>query len=291
MRISNPLRIVSSLAFGLVVVLAGLTFGSHFNPAPPEVPYQAPRPPLPIELPPITPPAPTHASEFLQKLEKATNPLYADVDGNVRFICTATAIQKIPTGYIFLTARHCVADPRLQGWFVVIDKKSDTPYIKATVLLAGDLYTDAALLQVNTLLDIPTVPLGDERLLSISSRVEYFGFPQNLGKFYFEGYVTSLKIGPPAYSDPQWNGDLGLTIQIGPGSSGSALVDPQQEAIVGVVTGVTYSRLGGPILSMATPVSKVRVLVSDYKAGRTKSAVDVGLFDRIFGIGPFGRHN
>lgn len=289
MRISN-IPLVRKL-FLFVGIVAGLAAGSVLwdtvsllqETAPPAIPYQAPHPPIAAEIPPAeTAPITAHVPGFRDRLEKATVQFYANIGGSTRFICTATAIQKTQTGYIFLTARHCVAIMSASDFYVVVDPKSDTPFIRATVLLAGGPDTDAAIVSINTPLDIPTIPVGDERLTGLGARVEYFGFPLNLGKLYFEGYVSANKIGPPAYPEPQWNGDLGLTIQVGPGSSGSALVDPNQEAIVGVVTGLTVKAPGGIILTMATPASKVRTLVTDYKTGRApKNQDDADPFENM----------
>lgn len=285
MRISSRL----TKLIGGALIVAGLTLYAVIyctlppSTTTPRFPFQAPHPPIAFELPPAVPTAPTHASNFRDNLEKATNKLYANIGGATRFVCTTTAIQRTATGYIFLTARHCVAIESATDFYIVIDPKSDTPFIRATVLLAGGQDTDAALISINTPINIPVIPLGDERLIGTASRVEYFGYPQELGKLYFEGYVSQVKIGPPTYADPQWEGDLGLTIPVAPGSSGSALVDPNQEAIVGVVTGATVSRFGGAILTMATPASRVRVLVTDYKTGHVRHIQDDSWIRKFFG--------
>lgn len=269
-RTLGEIVLASVICVGLI--FTGANIQQYVQNRPAEVlKVQPPAPPSPVEVPPAVTSSRANTPDFRDRLSKATNPLYADFnDQGPRFICTTTAIQKVKGGYILLTARHCVVDMRFKVFFVIIDKDSDTPYIRASLLVAGGPDTDAALLQINTPLDIPVIPVGDERLISVGSKVEYFGYPMNLGKLFFEGYVSAAKIGPPAYDQPQWNGDLGITIQIGPGSSGSALVDPNQEAIVGVVTGVTVSPFGGPILGMATPAKKVRQLISEQKNGRIR---------------------
>lgn len=271
MRTSNRMFVP---ILGAIALVGAIVWGLCISPTltAPVLPFQAPHPPVEVQL--QQPQAPTKHltgdAAFRDKLSKAVAPLYADIDGSTRFICTATAIQKNSTGYVFLTARHCVQGiPGIRNWFVVIHQDSDTPYIRAIPLIVGAQDTDAALLQVNTTIGIPTISVGDERAVALGSRVEYIGYPMNLGKLYFEGYVSALKIGPPEYDTPQWNGDLGITIQIAPGSSGSALIDPTSGVVIGVMTGATTNRFGGVILSMATPASKVRQLVQDYKDGHT----------------------
>jgi Trypsin-like peptidase domain len=272
-----------------LTILAGWYSGNQYirynqyHPAP-EQPFHAPPPPTPINIAP-EPVAPivAHVPGFMDRLKQATVQLYFDGGDGPRFTCTATAIQKIDKGYVFLSARHCFFSRESGEFFVILDHASDAPYIRAKLAIEGGPGVDAALFTVNTSADLPVIPVGTERLVSEGSHVAYYGFPLNLGKLYFEGYISATKIGPPAYSDPQWNGDLGVTIQIGPGSSGSSLVDPNQEAIIGVMTGATINRFGGVILSMATPASSVRQLVDDYKAGRVRPPVQLGLFDLFLG--------
>lgn len=275
----------ATIAF-LLCVLAGLSIEFAANEEaiqPVRPPVTAPHPPVDVQLP-APPVAPIRAEVpgFVHTLEQATMPFYINVGGGVRFGCTATVIEKNKEGYVILTARHCVEG--MKEFFVMPDEKADAPYLRATVLVSGGPDTDAALLQIKSDKDFPVVPLGDERLVDIASKVEYVGFPQNLGKLYFQGYVSANKIGPPAYDEPEWNGDLGLTIQIGHGSSGSALVDPNQQAIIGVMTGITR-RIpeGGNMLAMATPASKVRKMLSDYQNGVVQiQPKQLELFDLFF---------
>lgn len=263
------------LLAGLMLIVSALvafdvkiSLNTHFDvPTAPRV-FGPPSPPLPIEIAPEpTSPLKSHTPGFVDKLKAATVPLYAETKGgSIRFICTATAVQKLDKGYVFLTARHCVEDE--VALFVVPDPKADAPYVKVTNGVVGGPDVDAALVMANTAVDLPVISFGTEKLVSDGSQIEYYGFPMNLGKLYFTGYISSTSLDSQEYANPQWYGDLGITIGGTFGSSGSALVDPNQEAIIGVVTGMTRNPIGGSIIMMATPASKVRRLVDYYKSGR-----------------------
>lgn len=259
---------------------------TYHEPAAPQV--DAPKPPIPFSLPPeATEPIKTRTPEFLPNLMKAVNSFYVRTsDGSIRFACTVTNIQKVDKGYLALTAKHCVDGS--QEYFISIDAESNTPFYRAEKVLVG-IDADFAVVSYNPGSEQPVIPIGTNKLTSVGDAVLYIGEPMNLDKILFHGYIAQQRVAKSIQGNG-WTYNIGLQIPAAGGSSGSAIIDPKQEAIIAVLTTIVIPRNGGSILTTAVPVSEIRQALRDYNNGRHRpssyNADHENLLERLFGPAP-----
>lgn len=225
----------------------------------------------------IAPVAPVSASqESLEKqVYKAVTLLYSqDEAGGMHMHCTATAYKKTEKGYRFVTASHCVPgdSPEEQKdtkYFITSDAEGEKTYIKAELVAASDKTSgeDFAIFQVDTKTVFSVIPLGDNSKEILGARVIDIAGPLGLGKQYFEGYISNLKLDRPKLDagEVQWKDVMLVVIASGPGSSGSSIVAVDQKAIVGFLVGGFGANIGAIV-----------VPVNDFKAFEAK--VDAGTY-------------
>src|SRR3954467_6127473 len=160
----------------------------------------------------------------------ATVLMYGGDEKRKIFHCTATAFQRINTGYFFISAAHCVV--REENIYLSLDTSNPAIYYKAKVLAYGDMNSDLdyAVLYVSASASaFTTVDLGHdpeqpgESIVSISA-------PEGVGKAVLRGTVSMLAlphddwINDGGYHE-NWKGTV-LYNMLGSekGSSGSSLV-------------------------------------------------------------------
>ncbi len=291
------MRRVTLLVIGLILFLSGIVGAEvhQFNKlgSQPKVhpDFGAPRPPISFSLPSeATVPIKTRTPEFLPNLMKAVNALYVKTDdGSIRFTCTTTNIQELPAGkgYLALTAKHCVKD--WKELYIQIDPEADIPLYHATTVLVGN-DSDFAVVEYHPGVSMPVIPIGTNKLISVGNTVLYIGEPMNAGKMLFHGYVAQDRIAPEFRGGPYgWSHNFGLQIPAAGGSSGSSIIDPNQEAIVGVLVSILIPRNGGVLLTTAVPVADIRTELDAYNRGvrPRDNQVHTDIFDLLFG----GRKN
>lgn len=215
-----------------------------------------------------TPYTPMTNANFVDKvLFPATVLLYAQDDsGDMNMLCTATAIEKTTTGYIFATAAHCASDDDTEEHKAVAQKKffyisSDEihakTFIRANIEACGyqSRGDDFCLFSVDTSQNFPIVPIGDDAISRGGEEVVNIAGPQGLGKEVFYGRVTMPKLDRPVVvSSINWIDAMLLEIPgTNGGSSGSAIVCMTQHAICGFLVGI----IGGTT-DVAVPVSKFK---------------------------------
>lgn len=208
---------------------------------------------------------------FTQVLYKATALVYhQDEDGNLQFICTATAFEKTDVGYWLSTAKHCIEGNEEDTYFVVFNEDAEKPYIKAKLLFeAPD--ADAAVLGIITVENIPIIRLGDEKLEVLGAPVVNMASPLGLGKLFFRGSIVARKLAKREQSKSDTPDPMVLELPAAGGSSGSAIVSESQQAIIGILVQVyPVPNRGGIIITTAVPVSQLRQAIADFKAGKKK---------------------
>jgi S1-C subfamily serine protease len=221
-------------------------------------------------------PASTAATEPLaSRVYKAVTLLYSqDESGGMHMHCTATAYKKTDKGYRFVTASHCVPGETEEEqkdikYFITADAEGEKTYIKASLVAASDKTSgeDFAIFQVDTQAVFSVIPLGDNTKLHLGSPVIDVAGPLGLGKQFFQGYVSNLKLDRPKLDagEIQWKDVMLVMIGSGPGSSGSSIVSEDQKAIVGFLVGGFYANIGA-----------ICVPVEDFKTFETK--VDAGTY-------------
>jgi hypothetical protein len=213
--------------------------------------------------------------EFVQHVYDSVVLLYGqDESGGMRMHCTATAYEQLAdkSGYRFATASHCVSgktekEQKAQKYFVTTDDAGAKTFIPAVLIEAGDKIVgdDFAIFEIKTALSFTTTPLGDSNKLSLGNRVINVASPFGLGKQYFEGYVSNLKLDRPPLDAGivRWSDVMLVEIGSAGGSSGSAIISEDQHAIVGFLVGGTNTTIGAIII----PVSRFKTFEASVKAG------------------------
>ena len=201
-----------------------------------------------------------------------------DDQGSMKMLCTATAIEKNKTGYVFVTAAHCASSDNEEKklvkaevkkfFFVTFDETGSKNFIKAVLLNCGYQHSgdDYCQFQVDTDRVIPTVDLGSdpseggEEIVNVAS-------PLGLGKQVFRGYVSSPRLDRDVrVSDINWTNAILLQLPgTNGGSSGSAIVCVDQKAICAFLVGVIDQTE-----IVAVPVSRFKDFRTKIAAGTYK---------------------
>lgn len=163
-------------------------------------------------------------------------------------ICTATVIRHQGDVNLALTAGHCIdQELRKSNMYYVSDLIENEPVLRhAKVLKAeNDDRYDYALISFTSGKDYPAVPLNDptDGSPEIGTQLLNVNFSYGLGKQIVQGVVTSGVLDIEELKKRYLT-----TLQTGPGSSGSAVIDAKTGKIVGVL------ELGFPRSSMGAGV-------------------------------------
>jgi len=183
-----------------------------------------------------------------------------------QFHCSGTEIGKTQNGNgIFLTARHCVANPdtnELNGPIMVtFGDNEGGPYYAARPL-ALSLSDDLALLELRNGADIPEVRIKDERWLKQGEAIFNISYPLGTGKLEFHGQYMSPVF--PHYPEefvsyPQWLHSMPMNLTIAHGSSGSGVFSERERGLIGVAVG-TFSEGS---FNIAIPADRVIDFLND----------------------------
>lgn len=210
-----------------------------------------------------------NADDELAKAFKAVAPsvgaLYTiDDGGDMKFICTATAVESEEEESVFLSAGHCARDNqaylisfngstfhKVRVWKVppeIKDRNYKRPF--------GEPRVDMAFFKSIEKLDIKTISIEEEKVVVAGHDVITLGYPLGVTKVGYSGTVAGIytRLG-------ELNGYIMLQIFGAPGSSGSAIIDPQTNRIVGVLVSGKQGRAGLPVI-FATPMKYNNLLVS-----------------------------
>lgn len=207
-------------------------------------------------------------------------------DGTMRMHCTATAFETTPTGYLFATAAHCVGNDDMTHervakadnipFYITFDEPKDKMFYPARALEVGYQHRgdDFFVFSVESAAHWPVIPLGDESQIDVTKEDEAaiinVAGPLGLGRQVFRGSISMLVLDRPAIEgDINWRGSMLLAISAGPGSSGSAIISVQQQAIVGFLVGT----VGGTNI-VGIPVSKFKRFRAQYAQGMYRYAPD-----------------
>jgi hypothetical protein len=189
-------------------------------------------------------------TEFVAKIfYPATALLYAqDDNGTMKMRCTATSIEKTAKGYVFVTAAHCgcedntenkTVSPEKAFFFITADDNREKRFLVANPIVCGYRHTgdDFFLLQVDTDLVFPVVPLGEDPV--VMEPIVNVASPLGIGKQVFQGSVSSASLDRPVLADDiNWtHASLLQLFGTDGGSSGSAVVCLNQKKICSFVVG------------------------------------------------------
>ena len=214
---------------------------------------------------------PSVSQALIEKVNRATALLYLQSqNGTLDFACTATAIEKTPAGYLFLTAAHCLgsdegpftAQASTVNLFITFDEHV-MRFFPAVLVAVGyqNRGDDFALMHVATTEDWTTVSIGDEKLEQSGSTILNVSVPMGLGKQILTGSISAMELKRPISDNTQninWRGAMLLQLPgTAGGASGSAVVGVNQESIIGIIVGTVSSRQGGAT-TIVLPVSRYK---------------------------------
>lgn len=208
------------------------------------------------------------APSFIDTAKMAVGILYSQQeDGGMRMHCTTTAFEKTATGYLFVTAAHCIgnddrgkertANPYNHTFFISFDETGThaKQFWPASPVFVGyqSRGEDFAVFHVVSNDVWPTIPLGDETSLTEGAQYWNVASPLGLGRQIQEGLISSMSLDRPVTEgDINWKGTLVLQqAGVNGGSSGSPLVSKDQHKIIGFLVGT----IGGST-TVAIPVSR-----------------------------------
>lgn len=217
--------------------------------------------------------------ETFARLQPSVGALYAqDGNGDLKFLCSATAIERHGGDTVVLTAYHCmrkgvsylinfgdsVLRP-LRVWKVPHYEVDEKEFPRRF----GEPETDMALMLMEGH-DVPVVAMAASSQVTTGTRVATVGFPLGVAKIAYEGSVAGR------FDRPGNDQDDYMLLQIfgAPGSSGSAVVDVDSGEIVSVLVSAKQSIVGLPVI-FATPVEYRRHLMavrSDKEVGISEPA-------------------
>jgi len=180
-------------------------------------------------------------ANFEAQAQRATGAIF--VMG--RFNCSGTEIGKTPTGNgVFLTARHCVADPETdkinEQMEVTFSANEGGPFYLARPLAISST-DDLALLELYNGADIPMVPIKAQWSLRSGDSIFNVSYPLGTGKEVFHGEFIQgrFPLLPADYLSqmPTWTYSMPVNLTIAHGSSGSGVFSSKERALIGVAVG------------------------------------------------------
>ena len=157
-----------------------------------------------------------------------------------KFTCTATVIGRQGSNYLALTAGHCFDWKEVDKYYVGEDTVGKPVLHKATIVkFENDERYDYALITFTSITGnyapIP-VNLTGVGAPPVGTPIKNVNFSYGIAKEFADGKVVSDIIEGDAGGDcPRCKGRYFVSIGIGPGASGSAVVDTETGEIVGIV--------------------------------------------------------
>jgi len=211
------------------------------------------------------------------KLRPSVGALYAQQqDGDLSFLCSATAVGREGPHTIILTAYHCMRKGvsylinfgdntlrPLRVWKIPHYEVDDQKHPRRF----NEPMTDAALMLMQGH-DIPIAPFAGSSSLAPGSSIATVGYPLGVAKIAYEGIVAGRfdRLGADMYDY------LLLQIFGAPGSSGSAVVSVKSGEVIGVLVAGKQAGAGLPVI-FATPVEyrkHLMMVLPDTEAGNAE---------------------
>lgn len=220
-------------------------------------------------------------NELINRFWGATALLYKQDDsGTMAMVCTATAFERGGGNtYRFITASHCVAKDdddkeRVElypkEWYITFDDPQKKNFLHAKVVAAGYQHRgdDFAVLEVESKEYIPVMPFAPKRV-TLGEQVINIASPGGYGKQLFQGIVSMPELNRPVkVRDINWKKAVMLQMNLGGGSSGSAVVSVKQGGMAAFVVGQMYG--SGAQNVVAIPAHKFHKFWKAAKAGKYK---------------------
>lgn len=165
------------------------------------------------------------------RIDKTTLKLYQP------FLCTAFVFQKDATGYLLLSAGHCVDDTPIDATFGVAEQMGGTIQLVTVVSARLKASDDYAIFHLDTSKIYPVLTLGDESTEYVGSAELNPNFAYGIVKQLAHGVISSQIIDKPApHSDCSLCvGYFALQSFAGGGASGSPVISVTTHKVIGVL--------------------------------------------------------
>jgi S1-C subfamily serine protease len=134
-------------------------------------------------------------------------------------------------------------------------------------VLVRDPSNDLGLIRITPKKKLPFLRLGDSDTLQVGQKVLAIGNPFGLEGTLTTGIVSSLGRDIQDEGNRFLEGMIQTDAAINPGNSGGPLLD-SQGSVIGINTAI-YGPGGNIGIGFAMPINRAKVMLSDYKAGRS----------------------
>jgi len=159
-----------------------------------------------------------------------------------KFICSATVVDQVNEHtFAGLSAGHCFDKPLDAKFdYYVADDIATHPVLHKINLVKheDDDQYDYALFEFHSSRDYPSIPVNLESLPPIGKHVICVNFGEGVAKATVEGEVASAYLPQTDPKDKIVIGRYLVDLAVGPGASGSAIVDADTGEIVGLVEAI-----------------------------------------------------
>ena len=202
----------------------------------------------------------------IESIAPSVGALYSqEENGDIKFLCSATAVGREDDKTVILTANHCLrkgvsylinfGDNRMRSllvWKIPHYQVNEIKYPK----VYNEPNTDMSLFLMDGT-DVPIVEMETApQTVKRGGKIITLGYPLGVTKISYEGIVAGYfdRLGSRMYNY------IMLQIFGAPGSSGSAVIDVERKKIIGVLVAGKGGYSGLPVI-FATPVDYIENLM------------------------------
>ena len=199
------------------------------------------------------------------------------------YLCTASVVSGPELGLeperVVLTAAHCLEpglkqDRTTQSWsskkaYALSFDGQEFFDVQPYRIGFADTGYDLAILFFDDITpEVTPLHMGTWEAVDYGTPIQNFANPLGMGIQYFTGAVTMLHIDPSPVNAhrKQWFHNAVASLQVGPGSSGSLILNEDLE-YVGVLSSVMEARFGSPF-TIFIPQWRFEAFLLEAEAGR-----------------------
>lgn len=156
------------------------------------------------------------------------------------FVCSAFAYERDATGYLLLSAGHCIDGTPVSATFTVSENLA-TEKFPVTIVSAryagdaGDSAEDYTVFHLTTSKEYPVLALGDESDESVGNETLNPNFAFGITKHLTHGVIVSQEIDHPV--DCPCRGTFLVHEFAGAGASGSPVISMATHKVIGILVG------------------------------------------------------
>ena len=213
---------------------------------------------------------------------EAVGSLYLEQDHS--YLCTASVVAGPELGLevplAVLTAAHCIEDGlRLEStsnswssrlaYEISLDGRSYYPVQPLRVGFVEAGFDLAIMVFLEGYPAVQPLHMGSWDQVDFGTAIHNYANPLGMGIQYFTGAVTMLRLEGTAQNQQGWQLNAVASLQVGPGSSGSLILD-EASNYIGVLSGVVEAGFGSPF-TIFVPQWKIHEFLTDDRAGRSLS--------------------